>query len=178
MRSWLLRFLDPWHLFQGQHSPQPQGARKGGHRDPLGRLNHGALEVQTAQSHQLLHCHISKEPHTPCGLQAIIPCSPGSLLLCCDGGTALQFTTTSSSVSSQGGPCSSPHPQLLGDTIIILCPRAATLPRCLKDRSKSHFFLKNNHLFLVCQPHHPPLCDCSPPRGQQRTKGNRGTTTP
>lgn len=76
----------------GTAQPQPQGAPKGGLMDPLGRLNQGALEVLTAQSHQVFALsHLKGDPGE---LQTIVPRSTGSLLPCCDRGTALQFITS------------------------------------------------------------------------------------
>lgn len=46
----------------------------------------------------------------------------------------------------------------------------ATLLTCLNARSKSHF-LKKISFSLCANSHHLTLCDCSPPWGQQWTKG-------
>lgn len=136
--------LVPWAA-QPQ-PPAPQNTQGRAHRSS-GEAQPTALEAQTAQSHKLFaQSHLKGASRTPGELQATIPYGMDSLLLCCAGGTTLQFITCLES----GWPLVliGPHPILscwgTGDCgahpIIILCARAAALLRCLKARSKPHSF--------------------------------------
>lgn len=177
MRRWLLRFLYPWHLFQGQHShsPQPQGAPNGGHTD---LLNQRALEAQTAQSLKLFALsHLKGASHT---LLSSKPPLHRALIHSCHAVMEAQLSNTSSSVLSQARVAPGPHPilscwgtELRSTSHLHPLQKAVTLLRGrskVKARSKSHF-LKKITFSLCANSDHPTLCDCSPPRGQQWTKG-------
>lgn len=153
------------------------GCTQGRAHGSSGEAQPTALKVTQLRATTYLQCHISKEPHTPSESQAPLPSSPDGLLPCCDGGTALHLITSSPWVlsrvrlplvltpsSAAGAEGCGAHPTT------ILCATAATLLRCLKARSKSHF-PKNITFSLCANSHHPILRDCSPPRGQQCTKG-------
>lgn len=114
MRRRLLGFLCPRHLFHGQHghSPQPHTALNGGHTDPLGRLNQQLWKFKQLKATSFLHSHISKEPHT-----LLVSSKPPFHTAWIHSCRAVLEARLSSPppVSSQGGPWSSPHTQLLGD---------------------------------------------------------------
>lgn len=128
MRSWLLRFLYPWHPFQGQHSHslQPQGHSREGTRILWGGSTKELWSSNSSKPEAFFAVTSPRSLTHPGELQATTAYSTDSLLPCCDGGTTLHHQQLIGAVSSQGGPCSSSHPQLLGNRAVQHIPLSSS----------------------------------------------------
>lgn len=128
MRSWLLRFLYPWHPFQGQHSHslQPQGHSREGTRILWGGSTKELWSSNSSKPEAFFAVTSPRSLTHPGELQATTAYSTDSLLPCCDGGTTLHHQQLIGAVSSQGGPCSSSLPQLLGNRAVQHIPPSSS----------------------------------------------------
>lgn len=148
-------------VLQGQHSPRVHSREGtwilwGGSINTSGRSHSSEPQAVCTVTSQrsLTHPVRAKPPLHPAlmgSCRAVMgtqlsSSSPPVHGCCLESGWPLVLTPSSAAGAEGCGA----HP------ITILCATAATLLRSLKARSKS-YFLKNSHLFLVCQlpPPHP-----------------------